>query len=109
MHMQEAGQTKHGRQTLLSLLNMVCALACGFAAFRMAPPRPPWDQPIVLRAAGFTVLLIAAVYFFHRGLRLAFRIQSDRAVEYYAKKAPMSLGLDAAETASREQVDDGEI
>jgi hypothetical protein len=88
---------------------MVCALGCGFAAFRMVPPKPPWDLLIVLRAAGFTVLLIAAVYFFQRGLRLAFRIQSDRAVDYYARKAPMSLGIDAGQTDSREQVDDGDI
>jgi hypothetical protein len=42
-------------------------------------------------------------------MRLAFRMQSDRAVEYYAKKAPMSLGIKAGQTNSREQVDDGEI
>jgi hypothetical protein len=64
---------------------------------------------MVLRAAGFIVLLVATIYFYQRGLRLALRIPSDRAAKYYAKIAPMSLGLDASETDSREQVDDGEI
>jgi len=64
---------------------------------------------MIFRAAGFIVLLIATIYFYQRGMRLAFRMQSDRAVEYYAKKAPMSLGIKAGQTNSREQVDDGEI
>jgi hypothetical protein len=109
VYTQEGRQTKPVRQALLILLDLVCAFGCGFAAFRVAPPKPPWDQLMILRAAGFIVLLIATIYFYQRGMRLAFRMQSDRAVEYYAKKAPMSLGIKAGQTNSREQVDDGEI
>jgi hypothetical protein len=70
---------------------------------------PPWDQRMVLRAASSIVLSIAAIYFYQRGLRLGFRMRGDRAVEYYASKAPMSLGLNPRQTNSEDQVDDGEL
>jgi hypothetical protein len=109
VYTQEGRRPKAVKQSLLVLLDFACAFGCGFAAFRVAPPKPPWDHLMVLRAVVFIVLLVAAIYFYQRGLRLAFRIQNDREAEYYARTAPMSLGLDVRETDSREQVDDGEI
>ena len=111
MYAQEERRTRPGNLTLVFgyLLNLACAFGCGFAAVQLAPPKGPWDLLKDFRAVGFAVLMIAAIYFFQRGLRLIIRFQSDRAADYYSRTAPMSLGLDVRETDSREQVDDGEI
>jgi hypothetical protein len=75
----------------------------------LAPPKGPWDLLKDFRAVGFAVLMIAAIYFFQRGLRLIIRFQSDRAADYYSRTAPMSLGLNPGQADSEDQVDDREL
>ena len=111
MYAQEERRTGPGKLTLLFeyLLNLACALGCGFAAVKLAPPKGPWDLLKDFRAVGFAVLVIAAIYFFQRGLRLIIRFQSDRAADYYSRTAPMSLGLNPGQADSEDQVDDREL
>ena len=111
MYAQEERRTRPGNLTLVFgyLLNLASALGCGFAAVQLAPPKGPWDLLKDFRAVGFAVLVIAAIYFFQRGLRLIIRFQSDRAADYYSRTAPMSLGLSPGQTDSEKLVDDGEL
>jgi hypothetical protein len=111
MYAQEERRTRPGNLTLVFgyLLNLACAFGCGFAAVQLAPPKGPWDLLKDFRAVGFAVLMIAAIYFFQRGLRLIIRFQSDRAADYYSRTAPMSLGLNPGQADSEDQVDDREL
>jgi hypothetical protein len=87
-------------------LDFLCAIGCGFAAIRLAGSGHLVPLVSFFRVAGVVLLWIAAIYFWQHGMRLAFKLREEKAAQFEAENAPISLGLSRDQLGSGEKVDD---